>query len=397
MDNPSLAVLVLAPNTWQGQWVNRQQLFSRLGRQWRVLYCTGNWSSWQRHEAGWRRAPLGGAMLPMDHVTVDQAPRWMLRNPRWGWWDRWMVRLQSMRWRRFLAPGKGTPLVAYVFHPMFLPYVRCLGADYLVYHAYDRYEHTPGWTAELAAAERSLLEQADLVLASSEQIAGALHAKVARPVLVLPNGADAAAFARARAGQEEPPDLRAIPGPRLGWIGSLHPSVDFGLIAALARRHPEWHFVLLGQLVAHREVASQLGVAACKALPNVHFLGARPVEEVPAYVVHMDVNLMAYRVDGESWVLSGYPLKLHEYLAAGHPVVSADLPSVRPFAGVLSIAHGVDEWEAALAAALADGGGQAAAAERIAVADANSWDSRAQALAGWLQQLTGAGGVLAKE
>ena len=38
----------------------------------------------------------------------------------------------------------------------------------------------------------------------------------------------------------EPPDLAAIPHPRIGWTGSLHPQLDYGLIATLAQRRPDW-------------------------------------------------------------------------------------------------------------------------------------------------------------
>lgn len=382
-----MAVLVLAPNAWQGHWVNRQQLFSRLGRQCRVLYSTGSWSTWQRHEAAWRAAPLGGAMLPMDNVTVDQAPRLLMRNARWPWWDAAMLALTAARWRRWLAPRRGQPLVAYVYHPQFLPYVRHLRPDFLVYHAYDRYEHTPGWDAGQEAAERILLAQADLVLASSDQIADALRAKCRREVRVLPNGADVAAFARARSKPQPPPDVQAIPAPRLGWTGALHSKVDFALLAELAARRPDWHIVLLGHLNLHNVQAWRGDLEACQARPNVHFLGSRTAAEVPDYVVQMDVNMMAYKMDSCGWVSSGYPLKLHEYLAAGRPVVSVDLPSVRPFASVLSIAHGVDEWEAALAQALAEPDADAATQRRLAVAAQNGWDSRVEVLAAWLRQM----------
>ena len=57
------------------------------------------------------------------------------------------------------------------------------------------------------------------------------------------------------------------------------------------------------------------------------------------------VRTWAY-VDGkltyDAWVEAGYPLKMHEYLASGGPVVSADLPSVRPFGDVVAICD-IDE------------------------------------------------------
>ncbi|MCI0591185.1 MAG: hypothetical protein L0Y67_06235 [Gammaproteobacteria bacterium] len=39
-----------------------------------------------------------------------------------------------------------------------------------------------------------------------------------------------------------------------------------------------------------------------------------------------------------------YPLKLHEYLAAGRPVVSASIQTLLDFKHVVSLAGSVDEW-----------------------------------------------------
>ena len=379
-------LLVLAPNPWVGQWVNRQQLFSRLGRQYAVLYSTGGWFTWDLRDTDWQQSTWAGRCTRVDNVWVDESPRCLLRSPRFGIWDSLMLQLQVRRWRRLLRGMGSGPLIAHVFHPSFLPYVKWLGADRLVYHAYDLYHHTPGWTAELEAAERVLLELADLVIASSDPIALALRAKVEREVRVLPNGADIDAFTRAAALGQPPADLACIPHPRLGWVGSLHPQVDYGLVAQLAARRADWHFVLVGNIVPVADVRAEAEIAACRTLSNVHFLGAKPVGEVANYLVHMDANLMFYRVDERSWINAGYPLKLHEYLAAGHPVVSADLPTVRPFSHVVQIAKGADGWAQAIQDALTEGG-CGSSQGRMLVAAENSWDKRVETLRDWLVTL----------
>jgi hypothetical protein len=87
----------------------------------------------------------------------------------------------------------------------------------------------------------------------------------------------------------------------------------------------------------------------------------------------LDVALMCYRPG--TWMDSAYPLKLHEYLASGPPVVSSDLPSVRPFAGVVAIARNADEWHALICGALRDGTPGTPAGRR-SVAAANTWEQR---------------------
>src|SRR5262245_48798585 len=117
----SLKILVLAPNSWKDQWVNRQQLMSRLGKRHAILYSTGGWFSWDRSSEEWQKADWLGSILPYDNVWVDDSPRFLLRFPRLHL-DKLVMRLQTMRWRRFLETRGPGPVVAYLFHPSFYPY-----------------------------------------------------------------------------------------------------------------------------------------------------------------------------------------------------------------------------------------------------------------------------------
>ena len=63
------------------------------------------------------------------------------------------------------------------------------------------------------------------------------------------------------------------------------------------------------------------------ALSNVYVLGAKPVHDLPAYVQHLDVCMLCYKVDGYTRFI--YPLKLHEYLAGGRPIVGPSLETLR--------------------------------------------------------------------
>jgi len=380
-------LLVLAPNPWQGQWVNRQQLFSRIGLVKQVLYSVGGWFAWNRSTDDWKNGSWGGRLTREHNVWVDDSPKLLTRIPRFGPLDRLMLRLQANRWRRMLSRHGDAPLVAYVFHPTFAPYLPYLRADRLVYHVYDMYDHMPGWNTTLEQAERELIAAADLVVAASDAMAEGLRGKGAREVRVLPNGADVAAFGRAVDDPgSEPEDLRHIPHPRLGWVGSLHPEVDYAMIAELAHRRPDWHFVLVGDASQQPNARADADRALCRTRPNVHFLGGRPIHTIPGYVAHMDVNLMCYRLADDMWIKAIYPLKLHEYLAVGHPVISADIPSVRPFAEVVRIAHGTDDWQQAITEALA-GSGQGTPTSRRETAARNGWDSRVATLRGWLAEL----------
>jgi glycosyltransferase involved in cell wall biosynthesis len=156
----------------------------------------------------------------------------------------------------------------------------------------------------------------------------------------------------------------------------------------LAQARPAWNFVFVGGIPkgVDRNERGEKELELCRKCPNVHFLGEKHRTEVPAYLSNMDVNLMLYRLSNETWIKAVYPLKLHEYLAVGKPIVSADLPAVREFSDVVRIATGFAEWQQAIEDAL-HAGGTGTESERRAIAAQNTWDARAAMLDQWLTQL----------
>jgi len=80
------------------------------------------------------------------------------------------------------------------------------------------------------------------------------------------------------------------------------------------------------------------------------------------------------------------PLKAHEYLAVGLPIVAADQVSVREFSDQIAIAHSPDEWIAEIEKALA-GNGVSSPKTRVERARQNDWGVRVDLFEGWLQEL----------
>jgi glycosyltransferase involved in cell wall biosynthesis len=111
--------------------------------------------------------------------------------------------------------------------------------------------------------------------------------------------------------------------------------------------------------------------------PNVYMLGSKARELLPNYIKGLDVCMMCYRTDG--WARYIYPLKLHEYLASGKPVIGPPLMSLREFREVVRIADTPEKWVEGIEAALNDHD-VALAQKRIQVAYENRLEKRIETI-----------------
>ena len=109
-------------------------------------------------------------------------------------------------------------------------------------------------------------------------------------------------------------------------------------------------------------------------LPNVVLPGRVAFNRIPDSLAAFDVGLMPYADQAMSQYT--YPAKLHQYLAAGLPIVSTPLPDLEEFADVVETAAAGD-FVAAVERALEQPADQAV---RRAIAADNSWERRMEAL-----------------
>ena len=383
-------------NPWFSNWMNRQHILSRLAaRGWPVVYSSGPMSVTEVRSMGVSTCPLRWHTRVDHNVTVPLPSALLPTSTRWSKWNALAYALHAHRLRSVLAAPQGSHDIAVLFNPEFFPMLEFLQPRRVVFHVRDAYREIPGWNTHQEANFLALQQRADLITVSSNKQIEVLQENLRSKARVLLNGADVDNVARCLSAPC-PTDLAAIAHPRMGYAGVISQKVDLALISALAQRQPTWQWVFVGPIPGGdggRMGGSQAAYAAWTALlalANVHWLGAKSHEEVGRYMVHMDVNTMPYVVDDRAggWARYAYPLKLHEYLAAGLPVVSADMVDVQRHRDVLELVDGVDAWEAALARALA-GDAPGNATTRRAVAKANSWDGRVDDLEIWLTDLAG--------
>jgi hypothetical protein len=94
----------------------------------------------------------------------------------------------------------------------------------------------------------------------------------------------------------------------------------------------------------------------------------------------MDVCLLPYVFN--DYTRHIYPLKLHEYLAGGKPVVGTPIRSLESFGHVIALARTVSEWEESICAALSPTATQVdVVEERRMVAREHDWNALVKVIA----------------
>ncbi|MFL6283364.1 MAG: glycosyltransferase family 1 protein [Pyrinomonadaceae bacterium] len=268
---------------------------------------------------------------------------------------------------RMLADYGVKDYVLWYYTPMALQFTRHLRPRAVIYDCMDELTAFQGASPLLRGLESELMRRADLVFTGGQSLYEAKRDRHPR-VYAFPSSIDAAHFRAAREIAEEPADQTSIPHPRLGFFGVIDERLDIGLLGEVARMRPEWQLVMIGPVV-------KIDPASLPRHDNIHYLGMKSYDELPAYLSGWDVALLPFARNDSTRFIS--PTKTPEYLAAGRPVVSTSIRDVvRPYGqeGYVRIADTAEEFVAACEAALAEDA--TARRERVDPFLAqNSWDT----------------------
>ena len=342
---PEVGVIAVVAEPWGGMWLSRQQILTRLSAWFHV--------AWVDPAVGWRRLWTGGAGLPIGQLDSTPPPangfavcRQSITNPKFHR----PGALARFTARRHLAAARNEParrgckrFVLYVWQPKFAGALDLVDHDVSCYHIADEYSFSDMETP-VSDRERALISRVDQVIVHSPALLEK-KGKINPSTSYITNGVDYHSFAE---DHPEPEDLASIPHPRIGYIGRIKVQLDWELLDALSASRPDWQFVFVGPEGFLGE--SEPLARSVFARENVHVLGPKDVTDIPAYTQNMDVCLLCYRLNAYTRYI--FPLKLHEYLAAGRPVVGSGIRSLEAFSDVVRIAGDPEEWSAAIEDAL---------------------------------------------
>ncbi|HQR06567.1 MAG TPA: glycosyltransferase [Gemmatales bacterium] len=269
----------------------------------------------------------------------------------------WQIK-KAMRKLRFKKP------INWVFNPAASVLAGQLGEEQVIYYCVDEYTAFSGVPAEaLINMERQLLQRADLVIVSADQLLQSKKQYQQKTVLVR-HGVDYDHFRQAVL-PETPiaEELRNLPHPILGYFGLMSEDwVDVPLLVKVAEKYKNSSLVLLGKVT--------MDLGPLHSMPNVHILGRKPYSTLPGYCKGFDVALIPFPISEVT--LNANPLKAREYLAAGLPVVSTAIPEVEVL-GECGIGHSDEEFLQRIDEALKQPGPDQARSDRMKT---ESWSAR---------------------
>lgn len=230
---------------------------------------------------------------------------------------------------------------------MALNYSRHLDSEKMIFDCMDELSAFKFSPPDLKQREHELLNVCDLVFTGGDslfQTKKNQHDKV----FLFPNSIDYQHFSTARSRLDDPIDQQDIPFPRMGFFGAIDERLDILLLEAIALKRPDWNFIMVGPVV-------KIDPGSLPKMNNIHYLGMRTYNQLPAYISNWDVALILFALNESTRFIS--PTKTPEYLAAGKTVVSTPIADVVKAYGVnnlVQIAASAETFVEAIEKAMAN-------------------------------------------
>jgi glycosyltransferase involved in cell wall biosynthesis len=257
-------------------------------------------------------------------------------------------------------------------------YLQYVKHDFLVYDCVDNYAGFPKYNSpdkkeKIIRTEKMLATRANIVFTTAPGLWDRLK-KYNANTFYTPNVGDFEKFKDTLKIKKLPKDLEKIPSPRIGFTGAIDEyKFDRELFKKIANDYPGYSFVIIGPMALKDREANlkQLGLAG---ISNIHFLGSKDFSVLQNYLAGFDVMIIPYQLN--DYTVGGcFPVKFHEELAAGLPIVVTDLPAYTPFNDVCYISKSYNEFSHNIRNAIEENSPEKVKARQV-VASKNDWNTK---------------------
>jgi len=370
-------IIYFGPEPWAGLWRNRHQLMSRFARDNDVWYVEpptmfrrliGDLKNNNGHRE------IGGSRLVTRDdcgVNIFHGPWWLPITGRAPFKNLSIRIYMAVLFLRVRLRNSRRPII-WLSRPDMLDYLGMLRKKLTIYHVVDEYRGYGSQPNEqrtdVAPKEIEMLKRVDAAIVVTPTLLQ-LKSPYNPNTFLVPNAVDYASYASSDA--QVPVDIADIHGPIIGYTGLIAARLDLQLLIEAAIARPDWSYVFVGS-VNDNKCAEQ--IKQLRDLPNVHFLGQKPVDETPQYVKNFDVCTIPYVTNLRAQHAS--PLKVYEYAAAAKPIVATDFSAARTFDGHILIIRNTKEFINACEEALRIDPNSTEILGNREFAARNTWDHR---------------------
>jgi glycosyltransferase involved in cell wall biosynthesis len=266
--------------------------------------------------------------------------------------------------------------ILFTFLPNTVDVIGNFGESKIIFYCVDEFSIFDGVATETVLdMEKRLIQKADIVLATSQKLFESKR-KYNNNSYFMPHGVDVEHFAKAQSDETIiPDDIKDIKKPIIGFFGLLDDRFDQDLISKVAKLKPDWSIVLISK--------TDVPISLLKECKNIHILGQRDYQTLPAYCKAFDVALIPYILNEQTENVN--PIKLREYLASGLPVVSTKLPEVVKYNEVAMIAENHEDFIKSLEIAIKENSKEKIN-ERMKFVEKESWISKAEEISSIIER-----------
>jgi GT2 family glycosyltransferase/SAM-dependent methyltransferase len=257
-------------------------------------------------------------------------------------------------------------VISLVQHSFWYEIAHILPNARMIYDCMDHHEGFGTTSTKIVSLERALTRDADLTVTTSDYL-DEIVGKYTEKRTIVRNACEYEHFATVPSSVFRDSEYGRV----IGYYGAIADWFDQDLVEAVAQRFADALILLVGADTAN--AGRRLG-----KYRNVRFIGEVDYGKLPFYLYGFDVCILPFKVI--PLTLATNPVKAYEYLSAGKSVVSVDLPEMRQFGSLVSVAGDREGFIAAVAQALDRQPDSAEIAARQAFAKSQTWTHRAEAL-----------------
>ena len=210
-----------------------------------------------------------------------------------------------------------------------VPFVEHIPNKKIWYHVLDHLDIFSLYDDSYLAMHNYIVNHCDWVSYVAKPLRACIQGR--SDAIYLPNACHAEELLNTVAG-DVPEDMQSIISlgkPIIGYFGWIAEWMDFDTVRKVALARPDYQFVMIGPVDMSKEVVS-VGIEKLKGLSNVHFLGKKKYEQLPAYAHRFNIGTVPFLINDMMDCVS--PIKFYEYCAYGIPTITSYMPEMDGYA-----------------------------------------------------------------